>query len=506
MAIASRSRPLVAFRLKRPPSFAARHQAYPYQLEAVRAIQDLPAAAVFHEPGLGKTKICTDLLLLWLNQDRVDTSIVVTKKSLIENWRREVKLHSFVTPWVLSTNRRDNAIALNRPALIYLTNYEVISSNVDLIRAFLRTCRVAAVLDESQKIKNPESKLARDFHSLAPGFERRIIMTGTPVANRPHDIWSQVKFLDDGESLGDSFGQFKADFDLPARRTTVAYGERLSSLWGKIGHFSVRETKESAGIDLPTKTIVNHDVELERRQAEIYSRYRDEMAYEWDDLGALQLDDADDVLKRLLRLVQCASNPALVTAAYREQPGKFATLFALCRECVPSSKLIVWTSFVGNVIWLADELREFGALTLHGRMPMWARDDSISRFLVDDACRVLVATPGAAKEGLTLTVANQAVFYDRSFSLDDYIQAQDRIHRISQTTECTVHNLIARNTIDEWINSLLHAKYLAAQLAQGDIGRGDFERQFSGSLTEELRRVLGRKGVQSDARNGGHDV
>lgn len=68
---------------------------------------------------------------------------------------------------------------------------------------------------------------------------------------------------------------------------------------------------------------------------------------------------------------------------------------------------------------------------------------------------MLIATPAAAKEGLTLTVANHAVFYDRSFSLDDYLRAQDRIHRISQTRTCFVTNLIASHSIDEWVDVLL---------------------------------------------------
>lgn len=79
----------------------------------------------------------------------------------------------------------------------------------------------------------------------------------------------------------------------------------------------------------------------------------------------------------------------------------------------------------------------------------------------------LVATPASAKEGLTLTVANNAVFFDRSFSLDGYLQAQGRIHRISQAKDCTITILKAEGTIDDWIESLLAAKSLAAQLAQG---------------------------------------
>ena len=70
------------------------------------------------------------------------------------------------------------------------------------------------------------------------------------------------------------------------------------------------------------------------------------------------------------------------------------------------------------------------------------RNAAIRMFKTDPDTKVLVATPGAAKEGLTLTVANHAIFYDRSFSLDDYLQAQDRIHRISQDQPCYIWNLI----------------------------------------------------------------
>src|SRR6185295_11387695 len=99
----------------------------------------------------------------------------------------------------------------------------------------------------------------------------------------------------------------------------------------------------------------------------------------------------------------------------------------------------VWTSFTENADWLTRQLREYGAVKLHGKMAMEQRNAAIATFKQDAAARILVATPGAAKEGLTLTVANTAVFYDRNFSLDDYLQAQDRIHRISQTTPCYIY-------------------------------------------------------------------
>ena len=108
----------------------------------------------------------------------------------------------------------------------------------------------------------------------------------------------------------------------------------------------------------------------------------------------------------------------------------------------------------------------------------------------EPSCRVLVATPGAAKEGLTLTAANHVIFYDRSFSLDDYLQAQDRIHRISQGKTCYVTNLIMQDSIDEWVDVLLHSKQLAAQLAQGDVSLEYYQSQMSYDFGHVLRAIL----------------
>ena len=207
----------MAFILRRPPELSPKQAAYPYQLDAIHAVKDLPYAAIFHEQGLGKTKIAIDISLLWLQSDAVDTVFIITKKSLVENWHKEVTRHCHITPHVLSGNRVQNSASLNSPVLVYITNYESVAANDATIRLFLKTCRVGCILDESQKIKNPDTALTRTFHSISASFKRRIIMTGTPSANRPYDIWAQVKFLDDGKSLGSSFETFKHEMDLPTR-------------------------------------------------------------------------------------------------------------------------------------------------------------------------------------------------------------------------------------------------------------------------------------------------
>ncbi|BCH13693.1 DEAD/DEAH box helicase [Mesorhizobium sp. L-2-11] len=483
-------------KVQRAANLSAKRDAFPHQLEALEAIKDLTYAAVFHEQGLGKTKIGLDLALSWLARDVADSAMIVTKKGLIENWRGEIASHSHLTPRIIGQDRIANFYAFNSPARLYLTHYEAVVSERSRLDLFLKTRRVAVVLDEAHKIKNPEAEIAQALLGLADGFVRRVIMTGTPVANRPFDLWSQVHFLDGGKSLGDDFPSFRRQLDLANdlgrdEERASHFADALEELFERIRTFSVRETKKSSGLKLPDKTISNIEVALEPRQAEIYAQFRDELAAVVVRGGQAILDDAEGLLKRLLRLVQVASNPAMVDQAYRAMPGKLPALESLLHEIVDSGeKAIVWTSFTDNADMLAFHFENLGVAVVHGGLSMAKREAALTAFKTDPECRVLVATPGAAKEGLTLTVANHAIFYDRTFSLDDYLQAQDRIHRISQERVCHVRNLIATNTVDVWVDALLTAKHLAAQLGQGDINRTEYDARADYRFGEMVRDVL----------------
>jgi len=103
--------------------------------------------------------------------------------------------------------------------------------------------------------------------------------------------------------------------------------------------------------------------------------------------------------------------------------------------------------------------------------------------------KILIANPAAAKEGLTLTSANNAIYLDRNFKMDDYLQSQDRIHRISQTKKCHIIKLIARNTIDEYIDEILEKKELIAKYALGDSNNLNMKRP--GLSKEDLLEILG---------------
>ena len=182
--------------LNKEPSTEAKLSAFSYQSEAVNAIKALDYAAIFHEQGLGKSKIAVDLMLYWFASKQVDTVLLVTKKSLIENWKQELALHSYLIPKILTTDKTKNYYVFNSPARVILCNFEMVISENERISLFQKTRATAIIIDESAKIKNPNSSITQTLLSLAKGFVKRVIMTGTPIANRPYDIWSQIYFLD----------------------------------------------------------------------------------------------------------------------------------------------------------------------------------------------------------------------------------------------------------------------------------------------------------------------
>ena len=485
-----------AIKMKKEPRLDLKHNAFPFQAEAVDFAASLDYSAIFYEQGLGKTKIAIDLIVRWLGGRELDTILVVTKKGLIQNWMKEFDAHSYLMPQILTSDKGSNYSILHSPARVILCNYEAVAKESRL-HQYLKLRNVGVIVDESAKIKNPHSAITEAFFSLSPLFKKRVIMTGTPFANRPEDIWAQIFFLDQGKALGVDYGDFKKGVNLSNSLFTDAeeqqeYAESLDSIFEKIKHFSIRETKAGSGLSLPNKVYQNIVCDWEHRQLELYHSIRQEEKYALIREGNIIRESSDEVLKRMLRLLQAASNPLLINEAYSQDPGKYAQLeILLSTISARGEKCIIWTSFVENAEWLFRRLKEYSPRLIHGGVPIGQRTRNVNSFQEEDSIRVLVAVPAAAKEGLTLTAANNVIFWDRSFSLDDYLQAQDRIHRISQTRICYVYNLLMENSIDLWVDSLLEAKEQSAKLAQQDISIGEYCERADYSFADVFRRVLG---------------
>ena len=469
--------------------------AFPYQLDAIEQIRGLEYSAVFHEQGLGKTKIAIDVILYWLATRELDCVIVVAKKGLVPNWISEFNDHTHLRPSVLGSNSSENYYTLTGNAVVIVAHYEAIKKEKSRLKLFCEGIKVGIVLDEAHKIKNPKSGVTEAFLELRESFKKRLILTGTPAANRPYDLWSQIYFLDGGAALGQEFDEFQKETDIdfvPEGGDRREYETNLAVISEKLKGFMVRETKDGDVIDLPDKRYQKIEAAWEPLQRDKYIQARDELSVIVVQEGEAIADNSEPILKRLIRLVQLASNPGLIDEAYVASPGKLEPLTNLVGEIIDrGEKAIVWSSFNDNMKLLRDNLAEYGCRTVYGKMSVEERYLSIDSFKNDPKVRVLVATPGAAKEGLTLTVANNVIYFDRTFSLDDYLQSQDRIHRISQERECNIYTLYIPGSIDEWVDELLTAKVIAAKFSQGDIEAEEFRETMNFTFRESLREALG---------------
>jgi SNF2 family DNA or RNA helicase len=451
-----------------------------HQVEAIRFVRDNQNVPLFDEQGLGKSKIVIDALCQNMEQGVIDGTVVVCKKTLLQTWKKEIEKHSSLLPVVLDGTRNQKGRILLTYGHFYIVNYESLVQELELITLLLKNKRFALVLDESQRIKNPHSKAAVAVFSLRQLAAKRIIITGTPIANKPADVWAQFYFLDGGELLGRDYPGFRKQFEygLKGVEDLSPMESSLSLLRKRIDAVSLRRTKSI--LELPEKVFEDLFVELEPAQKQAYEIARQEMYFEIQSAnGERVVEDIDNYLVKLLRLTQIASNPGLLDTSYSGDPGKFSAMDKIVDETIKQGeKIIIWTSFTGNVRTIRTRLKQHGSQMLFGEQSIHERNRVIEKFLRDTDCRVLVANPSAAKEGLTLTSANNALYVDRTFKMDDYLQSQDRIHRIGQTKKCKIVKLIAKGTIDEYTDEILEKKQMLARFALGDTDRIERNRQF----------------------------
>lgn len=327
--------------IKEKQKYELKTAALPHQIEAIDYIRKHHEVALFDEQGLGKTKIVIDSLCASMKDGEIEGVLVVSPMSLLYNWEQEVTKHSFLIPVVLKGTEREKRYKFLTGANFYITNYEAVIAELERIKRFCRSRKVAIVLDESARIKDPATKTAQSLFMLRPYSTKRIIITGTPVANKPVDLWSQFFFLDGGVLLGEDFKEFKSKYN----EKNPGYRETLSELKDTIAEHSIRRCKDNV-LELPEKKFINVYVTLRGEQLKLYSQLKEELRIEVQDMdGNTIIDEAENILKKLLRLTQIASNPVLVDKGYKEVPAKFDLMEDLLKDITgKEEKAIVWTS------------------------------------------------------------------------------------------------------------------------------------------------------------------
>lgn len=471
-------------------NYSAKTKPFPHQVEAIEYITSTVSVPLFDEQGLGKTKIVIEALCNNMEQGIIDGALIICKKHLIENWKDEIETHSHLKYIILRGNTNEKGLKFMGYSHFYIINYESVIGEVERLKMFLKIRKMAIVLDESHKIKNPNTKTTRATLDLKDLAKKRIIITGTPIANKPLDLWAQFYFLDNGNLLGDNYKKFEKIYSINLKGDNLPEQKaKFNNLRRIILSNSIRRLKKDV-LELPEKIYIDKYVQMKGQQKEIYDKLKNELYIEITNIdGEKIIDRSNELLKKLLRLSQIASNPFLIDKAYNETPAKFPLLDTLIKDIIErKEKIIVWSCFVDNIRILYKRYKKYGSLILYGNIPIEKRNEIVKQFKNNNEFMILIANPAAAREGLTLTSANNAIYLDRNFNLVDYIQSQDRIHRISQIKECKIYKLIAKNTIDEYVDELIYKKHKLAEYVQGDIDDIRIKQYLT---KEEILNILG---------------
>ena len=301
--------------------FVPKFKSLSFQEKAFDFFKNKHFGAIFYEQGLGKTKIAIDLSMFWLQNKIVDQMLIVAKKNLVNTWYEELKKHTFLIPTKLSNNVTTNTEAILSGTNILLMNYEIINNEFSRIELLCKTRKIGIILDESAKIKNPKSVISKKMHNLSTLFEKKIIMTGTPSANRPEDYWSQIYFLDQGESLGKKFKTFYDSVQISNKLSEDEYErhrleKNAKNIKNKISNFSLRETKENSDLNLPKKIFNEISIISEDKQRHMYEQIKEELRLQIKKEDLNYEEDVDVILKRIIRLMQVSSNPKMIDDSY----------------------------------------------------------------------------------------------------------------------------------------------------------------------------------------------
>lgn len=393
------------------------------------------------------------------HSDRLSASLIVLPSSLVHNWANEISKFAPGLKMLkhIGGNRETDFSGFDQYDVI-LTTYGVVRNEIEWLRGYEF---FYVVLDESQVIKNPESKVFQAVAELKSRY--RLVLTGTPIENSLSDLWSQMNFVNPG-LLGDlSF--FRHNFILPIEKESNE--ERQEHLKQLIRPFILRRTKNEVASDLPELTEQIRYCNMTESQKNVYeeekSKARNEILDSITNVGVEK--SALIVLQALTRLRQIANHPAMVNPSYEGDAGKFEEVISNIEEMIAEDhKVLIFSSFVKHLdlfkAYFDSIQRKYSMLIGETRN----REEVIRQFQEDPENRFFLISLKAGGVGLNLTAADYVFILDPWWNPAAEMQAVSRSHRIGQTQNVFVYRYISVETVEEKIVRLQERKSELADL------------------------------------------
>jgi len=390
------------------------------------------------------------------NNTNLPASLIVMPTSLIHNWANEIsKFAPRLKIYLYTGNNRTKSKEIGKILKHYhvvLTSYGIARNDIEYLKNYNFHY---TILDESQNIKNPGSKVYQAVSELKANY--KLVLTGTPIENALVDLWAQMNFVNNG--LLGNLNFFKNHFAGPIEKKQDEAKElKLRQL---INPFILRRTKEMVAKELPPITEQTLICDMTEDQQKFYEReksgIRNELMKAIEQTGVNK--NAILALQALTKLRQIANHPALVDDSYQGSSGKYEQIFQKLNNAISEKhKVLIFSSFVKDLELIEKDLQaqKISYSKLTGATT--DRQKVINSFTKDENCRVFLISLKAGGVGLNLIEADYVFVLNPWWNPAAEAQAINRAHRIGQTKNVFVYKFIAAESIEEKIAKLQERK------------------------------------------------
>jgi len=497
---------------------------HPYQVQGILFAVAKRRAFLGDDMGLGKTVQGIGAAVFLKSLGVAKRALVVCPASLKFQWKREIERLSGESVCLVAgpAKERDRLYREDK-SFFHLINYELLHRDLPV----LKRAADLIVLDEAQRVKNWNTRVAKTVKSLEAPF--RLVLTGTPMENRLTELHSIAEFLDP-RALGPawklipSYARFDAD-------DRIAGYVRLDHLRSRLNRFFLRRTRPEVMAQLPKRTDNIFWTTLLKSQEAVHMELQGVVAQiiaRWKRFKRLSPEDH----KRLMLLL---NGMRVVSNAYGQYDwGTIEKPILAAEEMTPllwkkigSPKLEEFRRVLGDLLDVKDQkvvvfsqwermlrlselvgrgvLKERGAssVVFHGGIPQKKRGAEIQRFLEDPSARVFYSTD-AGSLGLNLqSTANCVVNLEIPWNPAVLEQRIGRVHRQGQKKSVEVINLVTQGSIEERIYHLLgQKKALFAGLFSNE-KEITFTPLQASSFMDKVQKLMGEQAtVPSPVENG----
>jgi SNF2 family DNA or RNA helicase len=421
-------------------------------LKARQFVIDNPRCALFLDMGLGKTAtVLSAILHLLTETTELQSILIVGPKRVVEQtWPDELEKWEQFAPLqysVIAGTPAQRQAAIKRSAHIYLVSRD----NLAWLMLQPHPQYDMLVLDELSSFKNSQSKRFKALKFKAKAFRRVVGLTGTPAPNGLMDLWSQIYLLDGGKRLGPNISTYRAtyfnSFSYGAFPEYTPRPEAQRIITESISDICISMTAKDY-LDLPDLIPIEHKIHPTTIVEGLYSRLKKDLVLSIQD-STITAVNAAVLAGKLLQF--CGGT----VYAEDKTPTQIHELKLDALEEIIEAQLGAST-----LVYYAYQTERDAILQRFGKKVTEVRSEgSIEKWNNHDV-PILLAHPASAGHGLNLQHGgNTIVWYNLTYDLELYLQANKRLHRMGQTKPVTIHHLTLNNCIDSQIlNTVLKQK------------------------------------------------